>query len=120
MKTNLDNPIGKDQRLIICHTRGANGWIEASPLVFSSKKTTEYQEEMHSETFEKWFPELLVPALTLKSIIVMDNASYHSRVKDKAPTIASRKAAIIQWLQEHGVLHGEDRLKVELKVVSEV
>jgi hypothetical protein len=37
--------------------------------------------------------EQLVPALPPKSLVVMDNASYHSVIKDgtKAPTSATRK-----------------------------
>ncbi|CAH4003106.1 unnamed protein product [Pieris brassicae] len=39
---------------------------------------------MNTNTFEKWFQESL-PKLEPNSIVVMDNASYHSRRQEKTP-----------------------------------
>ena len=48
---------------------------------------------MNYVIFNKWVEEQLVPALPPKSLVVMDNASYHSVIKEgtKAPTSATRK-----------------------------
>lgn len=41
----------------------------------------------------------------LDSIVVMDNASYHSRKLDKIPTMAMRKADIVAWLDNHSIAY---------------
>jgi hypothetical protein len=52
--------------------------------------------EMNSVIFNKWEEEQLFPALPSKSLVVMDNASYHSVIKEgtKAPTSATRKGGM--------------------------
>nr|XP_018900448.1 PREDICTED: uncharacterized protein LOC109032657 [Bemisia tabaci]XP_018906389.1 PREDICTED: uncharacterized protein LOC109036553 [Bemisia tabaci]XP_018908627.1 PREDICTED: uncharacterized protein LOC109038124 [Bemisia tabaci] len=115
VKAHISDPkLGKGERLIICHAGGSTGWIPAPPLIFSSKKTGDYHEEMNAATFEKWFLQTLLPALEPGSTIIMDNAPYHSRVKDKPPTTSSRKAVIIEWLRNHNVPCSESMRKVEL------
>ena len=56
---------------------------------------------MNSVIFNKWVKEQLVPALPPKSL-VMDNASYHSVIKEgtKAPTSATRKGDMQKWLKD--------------------
>ncbi|KAF2882352.1 hypothetical protein ILUMI_23819, partial [Ignelater luminosus] len=49
---------------------------------------------MNKANFVKWFKEQLLKSLKQPSIVVMDNASYHSTVINKAPTAAWSKAAI--------------------------
>ena len=73
-----------------------------------------HADEMDAEVFEKWFLETLLPNLDPESVIIMDNASYHSRVIDKAPTTASRKAVILQWLIDHQIPCDDKMFKPEL------
>lgn len=40
---------------------------------------------MNSEVFEKWLHDELVPRLEEPSIVIFNNASYHSRLFDKLP-----------------------------------
>ncbi|CAC5392648.1 unnamed protein product [Mytilus coruscus] len=65
----------------------------------------DYHTEMNGKVFEQWFEKQLVPALPPKSIVVMDNASYHSVRVDgtKAPTSNSRKDDMKDFLNKHGV-----------------
>ena len=56
----------------------------------------------------------LIPNLPPKSVVVIDNASYHSVQEDKCPTQASRKADMQTWLTKHNVAWSNDMLKVEL------
>ena len=44
----------------------------------------------------------------------MDNASYHSRQMNKAPTSSSTKGDIKTWLQQNDIDYDEEMLKVEL------
>ena len=56
----------------------------------------------------------LIPNLPPKSVVVIDNASYHGVQEDKCPTQASRKADMQAWLTKHNVAWSNDMLKVEL------
>lgn len=47
--------------------------------------------------------EKLIHNLTEPSIIVMDNAPYHSVVKNKAPTSANKVDELRLWLLENNV-----------------
>ena len=70
----------------ILHVGSCKGWINGAELVFQSKKSGDYHDEMTSEHFEEWFNDILIPKLEPNSILVMDNASYHSRRLQKIPT----------------------------------
>ena len=102
-KGTLSTPLGKGGRLILLHAGGYEGFVENGMLIFQSKKTGDYHEEMDSERFEKWFSEQLLPKLPTNSIIVMDNAPYHSRQLNRAPTSATKKADILAWLDKHSI-----------------
>lgn len=106
-------PIGKGERLIICHAGTAKGFISNALLAFKSKKTGDYHEEMNASVYEEWFKDMLT-SLEEPSIIFIDNAPYHSRQINKMPTQASKKAEIIQWLRNNGENVNESMLKVEL------
>ena len=69
---------------------------------------------MNSEKFIGLLRGKLIPNLPPKSVVVIDNASYHSVQEDKCPTQASRKADMHAWLTKHNVAWSNDMLKVEL------
>jgi transposase len=58
---------------------------------------------MNSKIFEKWVNEQLESALPEKSLIIMDNASYHSVREEgtKNPTSNSLKGDMINWLTKN-------------------
>ena len=93
---------GKGTRLIILHAGSCKGWINGAELVFQSKKSGDYHDEMTSEHFEEWFNDTLIPKLEPNSIIVMDKASYHSRGLQKIPTKSSTKQEMKAWLTSNG------------------
>ena len=84
-------------------------------LVFQGQKKGDYHAEMNSETFIEWFVRLC-QALSGPSTIVMDNASYHNkRTQDSiAPTSATRKDDMIQWLSAKNVMFDSTVTKPEL------
>ena len=97
------------------HAGSENGWIDGEDLVFQSKKATgDYHDEMNSENFEEWFHDKLLCNVPCNSLIVMDNASYHSRRIEKVPTSNSRKGDMQDWLKSHGIQYPERALKREL------
>ena len=79
MKGGIRKPSGKGSRLIILHASSENGWINEADLVFQSKKASgDYRDEMTSGHFEEWFYDSLMPNIPCNSLIVIDNAPYHS------------------------------------------
>lgn len=42
-------------------------------------KTGDYHDQMNAENFTKWPTEKLIPNIPRNSMIVMDNAPYHSK-----------------------------------------
>ena len=114
-KGGVRKPSGKGNRLIILHAGSKLGWVDGSALVFQSKKSTgDYHDEMTGEHFEEWFHDNLLPKLPSNSLIVMDNASYHSRRIESVPTMSSRKAVMQDWLVAHGIVYPEKALTREL------
>ncbi|XP_071132930.1 uncharacterized protein [Mytilus edulis] len=96
-------PLGKGQRFVVLHAGCETGFLKGCDLVFKGMSTDgrDYHTEMNGKVFEQWVDKQLVPALPPKSLIVMDNASYHSVRVDgtKAPTSNSQKV----FLNEHGL-----------------
>lgn len=101
-------PTGKGQRLILLHAVDrSTGFLPSCKLLFKSISTDgrDYHTEMNATIFEDWLEHKLIPNLPEKSLIVMDNASYHSR-RDPAtvsPTMASKKQDMIEWLEERNI-----------------
>ena len=91
-KGGIRKPSGKGSRLIILHVGGESGWVDGAALVFQSKKATiNYHDEMTVQHFEEWFHDVSMPNIQPNSLIVMDNAPYHSRRLESVPTMSSRK-----------------------------
>lgn len=110
---------GKGKRLIITHIGSENGFVEGGLLVFESKKDGDYHKDMNANVFEEWFAKIL-DILPENSVIVLDNAPYHSRKVEKIPTTNTKKEEIIQWLKVKKNAFHEDMLKRELlKIVKD-
>ncbi|XP_045107564.1 uncharacterized protein LOC123502506 [Portunus trituberculatus] len=113
--TGVRVPTGKSSRLILLHAGTRDGFVPGATLVFQAKKNVgDYHEQMNADTFEKWFKSQLLPNIPSSSVIVMDNASYHSRKVDKPPTTANKKAEIQEWLEKKGVAVPDGLLKTQL------
>lgn len=98
-------PTGKGGRLIVVHGGCAKyRFIENSKLVFRSNtgNSTDYHSQMNSEVFKSWFTQML-NSLEEPSVIVMDNASYHSTIIDNFPKSNTRKADVQAWLTKENV-----------------
>lgn len=74
----------------------------------------DYHHDMNAANFNKWLQEKLLPNLNEPSIIVMDNASYHSVIVNKPPTTQTRKSEIRGWLTFNGIAFEEYHTKAEL------
>ena len=103
------------KRLAICHADATDRRIKALPLVFESKKTGNYHEDMNAEVLESQFFDQRLPVIPQRSKIVIDNASYHSRINDYRPlTSSSTKGEMISGILARGVYFPRDLHKPEL------
>ncbi|PSN54118.1 hypothetical protein C0J52_09473 [Blattella germanica] len=70
---------------------------------------------MNAETFKTWFENALLTNISPNSIIVMDNASYHSIQLNRALTMNNRKGVKLQRLLENKIPEvSEEMTKAEL------
>lgn len=114
LTTGSVNPSGKGKRLIVLDIGSEDGFVPDGLLCFESKKnTSDYHDEMNGDTFREWMEKIL-PRLKPNSIVVMDNASYHSVKLDKAPTSRTLKADIIKWLTDKGAVIDRPMVIAEL------
>ena len=73
------------------HAGEVEGWGPGTDLVFRSKTNLAYYyDKMNSKHFIEWFTQQLFPNIPPTSVIVLDNASYHNKQKDKPSTTANR------------------------------
>jgi hypothetical protein len=92
--------VSKENRLIIVHAGGEAGFVPDALLIYkSSARTGDYQGEMNSDIFIKWPREKLIPNLPPRSVLVLDNASYHTVQIWPAPISNSTKKQMQDWLR---------------------
>ena len=69
-----------------------------------AQSSADYHQDMNVNLFEKWFSEQSLPNILLHSVIVMDNAPYHSRILSKIPNTASKKEDILTFMTNKNIL----------------
>lgn len=80
VKSTPNCKIGKGDRLIITHAGSKDGFVPNVLNIFCSNTgQADYHQDMNAEYFEKWFVEQLLVSLEEPSVIIIDNAKYHSR-----------------------------------------
>lgn len=112
----LKVPTGKGARIIILHIGSAKtGFIPECKLMYRNTKTvsSDYHSEMNGDIFKEWFMNML-KLLDEPSVIVMDNASYHSMELNRAPSTNSKKEIIQNWLTEKNISFSPMETKIEL------
>ncbi|KAH7981754.1 hypothetical protein HPB52_001056 [Rhipicephalus sanguineus] len=116
VSTGLRAPSSKGGRLIVLHAGSENGFVDGASLIFRAKKcvTSDCHSEMDGPRFERWFKEQLLPNIEPRSVIVMDNAPYHSVQLEKLPSTSSRKAEIQSCFTQKNIPWSNDQLKPEL------
>ena len=106
IQNGLKVPCGSGKRLIVNHIGSSAGFVNNCQMVFKGEKgTADYHGEMNHFVFEEWWMTKVLPNVCNRSVIVIDNASYHSRTTDdsKRPTTAWKKAKLQEWLREKGI-----------------
>lgn len=112
----VQKPTGSGERLIIMNAITKDGWVPNAKMVFkSARRTGDYHGQMNWDIFKKWFVDKLIPNIPENSLIIMDNAPYHNVLSEhSAPTAASKKEVIQNWLENNKISCGFDCLKSEL------
>lgn len=98
-------PSGSGKRVIILHIGSKDGFVDGSLKCFIGKKgSADYHDEMNAAHFEEWFRDVLCK-LPPKSIIVIDQAPYHTMLdpERRNPTSNWRKENIIQWMTQRNI-----------------
>lgn len=103
------------RRYIVLNAGSSEGFIPGASLIFSSNtQDPDYHGEMNKENFLKWFKDQLLTKLEEPSLIIMDNASYHSSLLEKQPHSGWNKPEIQKWLQERNLEFPSDAFKLDL------
>jgi hypothetical protein len=89
-------------------------FIPNARLIQSGSKSLDYLNDMNHANYKKWLQEKLIPNLESKSVIVIDNASYHNVQLNRHSTSNARKSKILFWLDKHGIRCSSDMTKAEL------
>ena len=116
LSTGLKQPSGKGERLIITHAGTPDGgFIPNAELIFRAKKQDgDYHGEMNSELYEHWFTTKLIPNIPPNSIIVLDNAPYHTAKVELLPRKGWKKQNIRDWLTSKNIAWDGDMIIAEL------
>ncbi|XP_065210548.1 uncharacterized protein LOC135838729 isoform X1 [Planococcus citri] len=102
-------------RLILVHAVSEHGLLQGSELLFEANSTKgDYHGQMDSANFKKWVSEKLIPSLPPKSVIVMDNAPYHTTLLDKVPTKYATDTVMKNWLEANNIPYNDKMRKFEL------
>jgi hypothetical protein len=114
----LKVPVGKGSSIIVFHD-GPNttGFVKDSKLIFRSESkqiNSDYHSEMNMELFTDWFINHFINYLEEGSKIVIDNASCHSTILNKAPSTNSRKSEIVDWLKKKNITVDPTETRAEL------
>ena len=56
---------------------------------------------MNHQHYMEWLTQQLLPNIPLNSVIILDNTTYHNKLKDKPPTTANKMDEIKDWLRQH-------------------
>ena len=114
-------PLNRGQRLIVVHAGGAKGFVPGALLIYKAASSSgDYHNEMNGDMFKKWFCEKLLLNLQEKTVIVMDNASYHSVHSTRNPTSNTKKADIQQWLRDHNIPFDNNLLRPQLLALAKM
>ena len=90
------------------------GWMVQIWFFKSKTNSADYHDEMNTEHYMEWFTQQLLPNLPPNSVIIVDNATYHNKQKDKPPTTANKIDDIKQWLNRQNIQYDDKDIKKTL------
>ena len=79
----------------------------------------DYHDNITAESYEKYF-ENVCKLLKPNCVIIIDNASYHSRNADDFPVSKWKKSQFQDWLKDHKIPFKPDALRTELWMLCKI
>ena len=79
----------------------------------------DYHDNINAESYEKYF-ENFCKLLKPNRVIIIDNASYHSRNADDFPVSKWKKSQFQDWLKDHKIPFRPDALRTELWMLCKI
>ena len=79
----------------------------------------DYHDNINAESYEKYFQNIC-KLLKPNSVIIIDNASYHSRNADDFPVPKWKKSQFQDWLKDHKIPFRPDALRTELWMLCKI
>ncbi|XP_045450769.1 uncharacterized protein LOC123659609 isoform X1 [Melitaea cinxia] len=111
----LQKKLSKGMRIIVIHAGGCEGFVPNANLTFKANSTSgDYHDNMNLDNYKKWLSTQLLPNLPENAVIIMNNASYHNALLEKAPNSNSNKHAMQTWLAGKNIPFAETMKKIEL------
>ena len=103
----IHRPAGKGQRVIMMGMCTKDGWIKGSLRVWKHRrdgpKAEDYHADIDGDTYKEWIMDCL-KLLPPNSVLVFDNAPYHSRkVENCTPRSTWKKQQLKDWLLEKSI-----------------
>lgn len=88
---------GYGSRFIVLHAGSEEGFLQGAILLFKSTNGAkgDYHDSIDHDKFKKWFQDHLVLNIRERPLIMLDNASYHSKIEKKAPTCCNNKSGFL-------------------------
>ena len=74
----------------------------------------DYHDSMDGESYKCYFEKSICQNIPKHSVIVIDNAPYHSKTMENYPTSKLRKQQFVDWLTEKNITFLDKALRAEL------
>ena len=108
--------------------RNVASWILKAPkrrkIQLTGVKMTEgipfeedYHDSMDGESYKCYFEKSICQNIPKHSVIVIDNAPYHSNNTENYPTSKWRKQQFVDWLTEKNITFPDKALRAELSTL---
>ena len=122
-KGGFNVPSGVGRRIIVNDIGSEDGFLGCGKVFVGEKNSDDYHKEMNGVHFETWWKEKVLPLLPPKSVVIIDQAKYHSRLTEecKKTTSSWGKKNIQEWLKSRNKKFNEkDTIPILLSLCKEI